>query len=50
MAFAKYRLEATELFEAELEQALNYIEVKLSNPEAADQLATTSSSIAWLAM
>jgi len=38
MAFAKYRLEATPLFEAELEQALNYIETQLENPAAADQL------------
>ena len=40
MAFDRYRLEATLLFEAELEQALNYIETQLRNPEAADQLQT----------
>lgn len=38
MPFANYRLEATPLFEAEFEQALNYIEVQLRNPTAADQL------------
>lgn len=38
MAFAKYRLEATPLFEAELEQAINYVERQLENPVAADKL------------
>ena len=38
MAFAKYRLEATPQFEAALEQAINYTEVQLENPVAADKL------------
>ncbi len=38
MRSGKFRLEATPLFGMELEQALNYIEMQLSNPEAADKL------------
>lgn len=38
MHSGKFRLEATPLFGMELEQALNYIEMQLSNPEAADKL------------
>ena len=34
----KYRLEATSLFALELEQALEYIEFRLENPQAADKL------------
>ena len=38
MHSGKFRLEATPLSGMELEQALNYIEMQLSNPEAADKL------------
>ena len=40
MHSGKFRLEATPLFGMELEQALNYIEMQLSNPAAADKLQT----------
>ena len=38
MLSEKFRLEATPLFGMELEQAINYIETQLENPEAADKL------------
>lgn len=38
MPSARYRLEATPLFGQELEQALDYIETQLCNPQAADKL------------
>ena len=40
MHSGKFRLEATPLFGMELEQALNCIEMQLSNPAAADKLQT----------
>ena len=40
MRSGKFRLEATPLFGMELEQAINYVETQLSNPEAADKLQT----------
>ena len=40
MHSGKFRLEATPLFGMELEQAINYVEKQLSNPEAADKLQT----------
>ena len=38
MRSGKFRLEATPLFGMELEQAINYVETQLNNPEAADRL------------
>ena len=38
MLSEKYRLEATSQFSQELEQALEYIETQLANPQAADDL------------
>ena len=38
MHSGKFRLEATPLFGMELEQAINYVETQLGNPEAADKL------------
>ena len=40
MPSVRYRLEATPLFGMELEQAINYVETQLANPEAADKLQT----------
>jgi hypothetical protein len=40
MHSGKFRLEATPLFGMELEQAINYVETQLANPEAADKLQT----------
>ena len=40
MRSGKFRLEATPLFGMELEQAINYVETQLGNPEAADKLQT----------
>ena len=40
MRSGKFRLEATPLFGMELEQAINYVEMQLSNPEDADKLQT----------
>jgi len=38
MHLGKFRLEATPLFGMEFEQAINYIEMQLANPVAADKL------------
>ena len=44
MHSGKFRLEATLLFGMELEQAINYVETQLANPEAADRLQADAES------